>query len=188
MATTCDFLLSCSWLRYLTSPAFQLVRNCFKMFVLFGWNPFYAGKTVPFVIYSLGRDTNFDKFCSLLINYIFSQHVLPVYCSCSVLFAWTTGGCLLSRMNTRNLQKPPVRTVFIGSSSLQIWSILYLAAWPIMPRWPIWAAWVFLHRPTVLSTEKPLFQKKSKITKWHIRCPENPWKMHSFLWGKEYTN
>lgn len=111
MATTCDFLLSCSWLRHLMSPAFQLVRNCFKMFVLFGWNPFYAGKTVPFVIYSLGRDINFDKFCSSLINYIFSQHVLPVYCSCSVLFAWTTGGCLLSQMNTQNLQKPPVRTV-----------------------------------------------------------------------------
>lgn len=75
----------------------------------------------------------------------------------------------------------------VGSSSLQIWSVLYLAAWPIMPRWPFWAAWVSLHRATVLSVEKPLFQKKSKITKWHMRCPENPWKMHGFLWGKEHT-
>jgi len=88
------------------SPSSQLVRDCFKMFVPFGWNPFYAGKTVPFAIYSLGRDINFDKFSPSLINYIFSQHVLPVYSSCSVLFAQTTGGCFLSQMNTQNLQKP----------------------------------------------------------------------------------
>lgn len=106
MAATCGFLLCCNWLRYLMSPAFQLVKDCFKMFVLFGFNPFYAGKTVPFVIYSLGREINFDKFSSSLIKYIFSQHVSPVYSPCSVLFAWTTGGCLLSQMNIQNLQKP----------------------------------------------------------------------------------
>lgn len=67
MAANCDFLLSCNWLRFLRSPTFPLVRDCFKMFVLFGLNPFYAGKIVPFDIYSLERDINFDKFSSLLV-------------------------------------------------------------------------------------------------------------------------
>lgn len=63
---------------------------------------------------------------------------------------------------TKSAETAPVRTG-TGSSSLVIWSILYLAAWPIMPRWLFWAAWVSLHRATVLSIDKPFCFRRNPI-------------------------
>lgn len=93
------------------SPTFQLVKDCFKMFVLFGLNPFYAGKTVPFVIYSLGREIHFDKFSSSLIKiYLFPTRLACIFSMFSLVCMNNRRLFTISDEYTKSAETTPVRT------------------------------------------------------------------------------
>lgn len=139
MAATCDFLLLCNRFRYFISSNFQLVRDCFKMFVFFGLNPFSVGKKSYSFCHSQSKKTFI-----LTSSPHRSQIISFPNTSCLYflqLSAWTTGGCLLSQINIKNLQKPLFPFPF------EMWFILYLAAPPIMLRW---AAQVYLPYSTCI--------------------------------------